>query len=44
MGGLADDEVCIGDRYEIGGAVFGSHPTPRDVLTGRLRGQVGVAK
>jgi MOSC domain-containing protein YiiM len=20
--GLADDEVCIGDRYQIGGAVF----------------------
>ena len=22
MEGLADDEVCIGDRYQIGGAVF----------------------
>ena len=22
MQGLADDEVCIGDRYQIGGAVF----------------------
>ena len=23
--GLADDEVCIGDRYRIGNALFGSH-------------------
>ena len=28
--GLADDEVCIGDRYRIGTALFGARPgTPQ---------------
>ena len=33
--GLADDEVCIGDRYRIGGAVFEVTPAPGHLLPGR---------
>ena len=33
--GLSDDEVCIGDRYRIGTAVFEVTPTARHVLPRR---------
>ena len=33
--GLADDEVCIGDRYRIGGAALRGDPTPRHLLPRR---------
>ena len=32
--GLADDEVCIGDRYRIGDAAVRGHPAAGDVLPG----------
>ncbi len=33
--GLADDEVCIGDRYRIGGRSLRSHSASCDLLSGR---------
>ena len=33
--GLADDEVCIGDRYRIGTRAVRGHPAARDVLPRR---------
>ena len=33
--GLADDEVCIGDRYRIGAGAVRGHPAARDVLPRR---------
>ena len=34
--GLPDDEVCVGDRYEIGAALFEVSAAAGHLLSGRL--------